>query len=122
MLSTKDINRIRSVCPFYMRTITLTLFLTLPTNYCKSKVENKQTKNKKKRSTPSSEQSLNVRNTFYSSRYVWFFLPNNIAVTEPVKQVCPLVKITVKDLAHFVFSVELTFLFSPLGNERSDPS
>lgn len=121
-MSTKDINRIRSVCPFYMRTITLTLFLTLPTNYCKSKVENKQTKNKHKRSTPSSEQSLNVRNTFYSSRYVWFFLPNNIAVTEPVKQVCPLVKITVKDLAHFVFSVELTFLFSPLGNERSDPS
>lgn len=94
-----------------MRKITLTLFLILPTNYHKSEVENKQTKNKHKRFTLNSEPSLNLE---IPSIPVWFFLPSNIAVTEPVKQV----KITVKDLAHFVFSVELTFLLSPLGDEK----
>lgn len=44
MLSTKDINRIRSVCSFYIRKITPMLSLILPANYHKSEVENKQTK------------------------------------------------------------------------------
>lgn len=44
MLSTKDINRIRSVCSFYIRKITPMLSLILPANYHKYEVENKQTK------------------------------------------------------------------------------
>lgn len=101
LLTTKDTNRIRSVCPFYVRKITPVLFLILPTNYRKSKVENKQTRNKQ--NTHLKQYPIfKFKNIFYPCRYSLVFPDKQHCSYRACSTGMSSCKTTVTDLAHFV--------------------